>query len=411
MKRSLLVLVLAACGAKQAAVISIPGVDAGPAPPTNVPPTVVAERPCTIDIAKPETFPIPPRLQAIAPQYFHAGGHEGFNDLVPSSKRYRWYDPNDLQTPIDPPGDMEIIERATKNFYFGRNGSELRAARRNGHEAKKFGHPGGFRIVDVTEDRLGNAWVLAASAGSSAYGDLWLMRINPDLTWDENPSALTLGVNIFDAALAVTDDRTVGIVILDRDANELRLSGWWIAPKRDWTGPNKLDSVTLPPMAVELSIRTTVDLAVAWHGSDTLAIAWRPLAPKEGEIVDAGSKAKPPTKPVSAAVRIFLARAWENAVAPPMIHPTVAAPLGGVSGIGPWPLHSNGMRGATLHQQAVFAWIDDGVVKIASPGDATARTVDNGFPRLVFRSVGADLDLLMLQSGGPQKMVRLGCAP
>lgn len=403
-----------ACEPKPPAVVSIAGVDAGPAPLALIVVADASAPPCTLDVSATKAFTIPPALAAIAPQYFHPGGRDGFNDLVPGSRRYRWYDPSDLQIAVEPPGDMAMIARSTKSFWIGYADSELRVARRGGHDARKLGRDA-LRVIDATEDRLGNAWVLASGSPPRAGGTLYVMRVNPDLSWDQT-EPLTLGANVFDAAIAVTDDRTVGVAVLQRNENELRIDVWWTAPKHPWSIPQTIDSVTLPPMAVELSVRTTVDLAATWHGTDSIAVAWRPLAPKPGERVDAGTTARPPMKPVSAEVRIVLARGFGGPVGPPSIHPTVAAPLMGTTGIGPWPLHANGMRAATLRQRALFAWNDDAVVLLAGPADAASvamkpRAIEQGLYRLVFREQGRDLDLLFLQSAGAQKMVTLGCGP
>jgi hypothetical protein len=366
--------------------------------------------PCTLEVSGPKTFTIPPGLSAIAPQYFHPGGHDGFNDLVQGSRRYRWYDPSDLQTAVEPPGDMTMIGRSTKSFWIGYSDSELRVARRGGREARKLGQDPALRLIDATEDRLGNAWVLASASPPRPGSTLYVMRVNPDLSWDQT-QPLNLGANVFDAAIAVTDDRAVGVVLLERDGNQLRIDVWWAAPKRPWSTPHTIDSVTLPPMAVELSVRTTVDLAATWHGLDSIAVAWRPLAPKDGEKIDPGTTARPPMRPASAEVRIVVARGLGGAVGAPSVHPTVAAPLMGTSGVGPWPLHANGMRAATLRQRALFAWSDDAVVLLAGTADSKPRAIDQGFYRLAFRAQSRAVELLLLQSTGPQKMVTLGCAP
>ena len=69
------------------------------------------------------------------------------------------------------------------------------------------------------------------------------------------------------------------------------------------------------------------------------------------------------------------------------------------------------MRGATLRQHALFVWNDDAVILLAGPQDAKPRAIEQGFHRLVFREQAHDLELLLLASSGPQKMVTLGCAP
>jgi hypothetical protein len=167
-------------------------------------------------------------------------------------------------------------------------------------------------------------------------------------------------------------------------------------------------------LAIELSLRSTTDLRVASEGSDRIAVAWRPLAPKDGEVVDVGSALEPPETPTTAEVCIFTAHP-SGTVSPSRVHMTVALPLMDTSGVGPWPLYGNGMVSATLAGHAIFFWnetkgADQGVV-YATPDDAAPHAVMSGSFRLLPRATTTanSLELLLLRSTGSQQLVPITC--
>jgi len=178
-----------------------------------------------------------------------------------------------------------------------------------------------------------------------------------------------------------------------------------------------IDHVAVPPLAVDLALRSSTNLRVAAEGTDRIAVAWRPLVPKDGEAVDVGSSSTPPLAPTSAEVRIFTAHPRGTTL--PRVHTTLALPLMGTSGVGPWPLSGNGMVSTTLAGHAVFIWHEwEGLapserrnaVVYATPDDAAPHAVIAGSFRLLPRATAASsLELLLLRSTGSQELVPFTC--
>jgi hypothetical protein len=381
---------------------------APPAPASAPAPVAAPTVACRIEIGAPRAIAIPPRLQAVAPQYFHAGAHDdGFNDLVPGTSRYQWYDPSNLDVAVDPPGDIARIARSTSRWFFGyATDGSLRVARRSDSRVAPVAGKPGYDL-DMIETGSYEAWIALADLSQLDVPTVRVVRV--DATLASRDWTLTMAPqDPFDRRFAWTEDGRVGFVWVAQGDGRLSVVASWLGPS-GFGAPNILDSVAIPAPAIELSLRSTTNLRVTPEGRDRVAVAWRPLVPAPGEVVDVGTRARPPEKAVRAEVRIFAA-APSSRPTPPDVHDTTALPLGGVTGIGFWPLAGNGMAATTVSDHAVFFWNDsDGSsaprVVYASPGDARAKAITPGRYRIVPRAA----DLLLLQSVGPQQVVPLYC--
>jgi hypothetical protein len=386
-----------------------PVVVAPPGPvPSSVPsaaPTLVvtkAAAPCTVAIGATSTFSIPPRLQAIAPQYFHVTAHDdGFNDLVPGTKRYQWYDPSDLMTAVDPPPDMTMIGRSTAHWYFGHaSDGSLRVARRTDTKATRI--PGTWlNELDAVEDGSGGLWMAFANLSSLVVPETRIVHVDPTMKITDFNLATTPN-DPWDRRIGITADGHVAFVWVGSMTGGVALMASWLGPA-GFSAPFMLDSVMLlSPDEQDLTLRTTTNLRVTAEGPDRLAVGWRPLAPKPGEVAPPGP---PPDRAASAEIRL-LTTDPTGAVGSRSTYPTRALPLGGTSGVGPWPLAGNGMAAATYGGHAVFFWND-------APRGAVVWTTLGGVPSQVasgfFRIAPRGSDVLLLTSSGSQLSAPISC--
>ena len=366
---------------------------------------------CTLDVGARRELPIPARLAALAPQYFHPNARgDGFDDLVPGTRRYRWYDPAALDVPVDPPPDMAIIVRATKSFYFGwADDGALRVARRSDRKAVAIGTKG-LDAVDAVETPGGDVWLLAARIENGIYGrELHVMHLAPSLAITERVIRTATDDDPWDRRLGLTADGRLAVVWVTPAPDGLEVVASWLAAN-DFAPPARVDHVAIDRDAARLSLRSATNLRVAPDGRDRLAFAWRPIVPREGEKVDLGSQSAPPSRAATADVRIGTTDA-SGATTTPKVHPTRAELLEFTTGVGPWPLAGDGMASAALGGHAIFFWIDGASpnVVMATPGDAKPRVIASGAPRLVPRAARDGLELLLLQSVGPQALLPIVC--
>ena len=364
---------------------------------------------CTPTVGQPWAISIPPRLQAIAPQYFHPSVRDdGFNDLVPGTNHYQWYDPLDLNAPVDPPRGMDSIHRSTTSFFFGwGDGGHAYVARRADTTATIVDT--GLSDLDMVEDARGHAWVLLGRNDPDVMTRVVLLEVEPSLHWQLHVVSTFPSAATWDRRIGITAHGDVAVVWVEPAAGALLLETSWLGP--DGFQPSHVvDRVDVPAEAVALSVRSTMDLRTASDGHDRIAIAWRPIVPKDGEVLDVGSATEPPEHAASAQVRIVTTDA-HDVVSRPTVFATHAMPLGGVSGEGPWPLQGSGMISATLAGHALFFWAEANHVAFATPGDTSPRVALQGAGyRLLPRTRSASsLELLALQSAGPQQVVPFTC--
>ncbi|MEQ1507661.1 MAG: hypothetical protein ABMB14_35855, partial [Myxococcota bacterium] len=94
--------------------------------------------------------------------------------------------------------------------------------------------------------------------------------------------------------------------------------------------------------------------------------------------------------------------------------PVIAMPLGGVTGVPPWPLGANGLAAGRLEGAAVFAWFDPearAVVGVVAQADIPAALVtETASPRIAIPDDGTGR-LLTLWSDGEAQAFGLACAP
>ncbi len=383
------IVVLAACGGSQ-----------------SVDDEVRAPAPCAVTVGPPRTLAIPARLAAIAPQYFHPSTRDdGFNDLVPNTSRYTWYDPSNLDVAVMPPTGLDIIWRATRSYLVGHGNGALAIARRGDQVATPIAAKRQLQIADVVEDGSGNVWILGPALAAK---HLEVLRLAAGAL---RASELAVGTvdadSAFDHRIGITQTGRVAAVWITRATDGVAVMASWLDPRGAFGAPVEVDHQALTPAATELTLRSGVDLRVAADGADALAIAWRPLAPKPGEDVDLGSQTAPPSRAVTAEVRIVIAGV--RGATRRAVHPTTAQPLDFTSGIGPWPLYGNGMIATTIAGHAVVFWIDDGRAVYATASEPP-RTIAAGSFRLLPRRTPAGADeLLLLQSAGDQQVAPIAC--
>lgn len=405
MRHSLALVVLAACASPPSStvVIAPPSAVASPAP------VHATSRACSLDVAAPRVLAIPARLEAVAAQYFHASAHDdGLNDLIPGTRRYAWYDPSDLDVAVDPAPDMTMIRRSTRSFFFGWSETVgTRVARRRDRKATTTSWTG-IADADAVEDAAGTGWLLGASLRPTGPVSLRVLRVDGDLHVSEESVAAVPADDPSDRRIGVTATGRVVVAWVAASARGLDVVATWRGAS-GFSAPRVVDHVDAPAAAGELALRSTTNLRVATEGADRVAIAWRPLVPREGEAVDVGSRSRPPERAATAEVRIFTLDPSGHATSP-AIHAAKALPLGGTTGIGPWPLDGNGMASATVGGRAVFFWIDDPArVVYATPTDARPRAIMEGSFRLLPRTTPRGIELLLLRSPGTQQVVPITC--
>jgi hypothetical protein len=388
MRRAWLLVVSACAG--HSAPVTLPSARASEVAP-------VAPTSCAITPEPARKLAIPARLARLAPQYFHASGREGFNDLVQGTDHYAWFDPSDLDVPIDPPAGWSDIRRSTPHFFFGwTSDAASYVARRGDAKSVKLAAP----IVydeDAVEDAHG-LWLLLGNDSQ-----VRLVRVLPSLE-SSSWTLATKPANEVDRRIAMTSNGRVAVVWVARVSTGLDLMASWLGAS-GFEPAIAIDHATMSAGAADLSLRSTVELRAATD-VDGAAVAWRPLAP-EGR-VDVGSESEPPSHAVAAQIRIVTI-APGRAPTPARVHPTIADKLDFTTGVGPWPLEGNGMTSSSVRGHAFFAWIENGnEVVLAAPRDARPRVIGSGAPRLVTRPSRDGVELLLLSVDG-QSLVPITC--
>ncbi len=398
MRALAVILVVAACGSPHSSAVTLPAASAS-AP-------VALGGSCAVRVAAPRAITVPPALEALAPQYFHPSVDDPFNDLVANTNRYRLYDPESFVA-IDPPAGMNMIRRATKSFYFGWGDSKALVARRVDGKTIDIDARRGRIDLDMIEDARGHAWLLTGGADASTLTNLEVLEISPSLEARSYAVAVSSGVDPRDRRVGLTADGHVAVVWVEGDESGLRLMATWLTP-RGFDVLTIVDGIAVAREAVDLSLRSTTSLRVASDEADRLAVAWRPIVPKEGRAPDVGTQSRPPERGALAEVRIVTFDVQR--VGPVRVHATRAEPLGFTSGIGPWPLQANGMAAATIARHALFFWLDGDRLVLATSTDPKPRPVTTGSYRIVPRAPSrAAVDVLLLRSAGGQQAVSVSC--
>jgi hypothetical protein len=147
---------------------------------------------------------------------------------------------------------------------------------------------------------------------------------------------------------------------------------------------------------------------VAADGARGVGVAWRPLT--DADYTDVGSAMQPPTTPADAEVRWTTVEPGAEP-SPVRRHATTAQPLGGVSGIGPWPLSGNGMKAARLGDRAVFVWLDgDAVMGARAPDETPVELAPTErAPLIALRGEPDALELLLFDSSPRVRAFSVTC--
>ncbi|HEY1955153.1 MAG TPA: hypothetical protein VGH28_06060 [Polyangiaceae bacterium] len=388
MRHVWLALVCASCAAGRPPAVTLKAAAAS----SSVAPSAPRER-CELAFDSPKRLAISPQLARLGPQYFHASTRDGFEDLVPGTSRYAWFDPSNLDVAVDPPADWVTIRRSTPSFFFGWSSDDsLHVARRSDGVTATL--PVSRTDLDVIEDEH-DAWVLAGDREN-----LELVRVRPSLEIKSWPLVAAMG-NEVDRQIAETASGHVVVLYPMHTIEGLELEARWLGPSGFES--MTIDRVAMDDDAAELSLRSRVALSAAADG-DGIAVAWRPLSPKKR--VDVGSRSTPPPEDAAAEVRIISIAPGRASLA--RVYPTVAEKLDFTTGIGPWPLGGNGMIAGSVRDHAFFAWIDRGNVLVATPHDEKPHAIAKGEPRLLTRKARDGAELLLL-SVDAQSLVPIAC--
>ena len=300
-----------------------------------------------------------PELLRLAAQ-FHSYYRGVFLGMIPGSARYEYFDPGDPFTRLVPP-PLVTVERVTQHFLVGTGPApaystvvvdKLTRAAVVVRGAKRL------HVDDVVEAPDKTLWILGERVDTRGdRGDLLLFRGDNALP----PQTLTRSSerSWWNSRLALTRSGQLAAAWIEggaATAGRVSLRLIWMDAAGHERPAIEVDAVTLPPSYADLCVRTGANIVLA-ADSDTLAIAWRPLAPPAGAVADTGDVRHPPSVVFPATVRIVAASPGTK---PRVVsqYPTRVQPLGFTTGIGPWALDPGGAWGLTLDGRAVFLWLD-----------------------------------------------------
>ena len=352
---------------------------------------------CVLTTRALETPAIHPGLLAVAPQYFHAPHRGGF-DAFTGGTSFPWFDVHSLGTPIESPPGSRISASTASSLFPVSGDRQLGVQARAGGAVRWSGQA--LYPEQAVDGHEGHRFVLAHS------GTTWQV-VDFDDANEAHVYDLGVPETTWDVRLAVTHDGQPAVAWLERQGGRLR-----VMLSMDFTGRRtvSVDEVEVPVGVAELSQRTSVDLALTASGPRGLAVAWRPLV--DTTYTDFGDRSTPPTTAAAAAVRWLEVKTNDGR---PTVHShqTRAHPLGGVSGVGPWALSSNGMKAATFGGRGLFVWHDDGAIYAVGSHQSTpvALLPGDGAPLLTFRETDQGLELLLLDSSPRVRAVAIACAP
>jgi hypothetical protein len=360
------------------------------APPPEPPPPPVPPR-CTLAADPPAAVTAHPDLLAVAPQYFHPGHRGGYDAYAGRGDVFPWFDEHDLEHPVLPPAGVRVAA-STRSTLFTSTDGQLGTMARGSREVTSLGRA--LYPVEAVESERGDRWLLARSG--TTY---WIVYL--PATGAPAMSDLGLSERSFDVRIATTSDGTPVLAWLEHEGEHLRVR---VAFAMDPAQGRVVDEVTLPAPVAELSAISTVSLTLAAHASGSVAVAWRPL--DDAGLTDVGSPSEPPGTPARAAIRwLVVGPASASAV---QRAPVTAHPLGGVTGVGPWPLSRLAMTGTTVGGRAIFAWLGDDHVEAVHADEGAPIQVRSreGAPHLAFRAGG---ELLLFDTTPRIASIALRC--
>ncbi len=330
-------------------------------------------------------------LLAVAPQYFHASHRGGFDGYT-GGRVFPWYDLYDLERPVHSPPGSRIAASTARSLFPVSEDGRLGVMDRDEATAHFTDHR--LYPEEAVETRAGVRWVLARS------GKAWHI-----VQFDADDRAVVHELPItpenHDVRIVLTASERLVVGWLERQGGRLSVQLSWDPAG---AGARVVDHVEVPEAIAALSQRSRVDLALASDGPEGVAVAWRPLVDRDYP----DAEAMLPQAPAAAQVRWM--QVPSSAVSPAVVHDhaTRALPLGGVTGIGPWPLHGNGMKGHRVGDRGLFVWLDDGgVLAVRAHHDAPARLADrDGSPLIALR---APDELLLFDSSPRVRAMKLRC--
>lgn len=368
-----------------------------PAPPAEpAPPDPGPSATCTPRVEGRPSPALADALLAVAPQCFHAAHRGGFDAYQGPGQVFPWFEPTDLEHPIAPPAGARIAASTPSTFLVVSPQGELGVLRRGEAHVAWLGE----RLYPESAIERSTGEVLATCRSGSG---LRLARVGRDGRLDVRDLGIVeIGRR---ADLGLTADDRPALVFSERDGGRLRLMVSWTL---DRAGAVEVDSVELPVPVAELSERTGADLTIAADGASDLAVGWRVLA--DASFTNVGTASEPPGAPAGAEVR-WRTISPDGALGDVHRASTVAQPLAGVSGIGPWGLAPCGLKASTLGGRAIFAWVDGDSIRAARADQDAAVDVapSEGAPLIAFRGTDRARELLLFDSSPRVRAFALRC--
>ncbi|CAN5165076.1 hypothetical protein BH09MYX1_BH09MYX1_09810 [soil metagenome] len=348
----------------------------------------------------PKDVAISDELRSVAPQYFNPSSRDAF--AVSTNGQPGFYDPLELTVRHAMPQGMYRFWRTLGETFVGYGADGIRVARRN----EAWSHPVAQQtpnrgLADGARTRNDDIWLaLTDRPVAPTMMGLLLVRGSSGQLFP-NPVGPRHRIERGDLAVGALDDDRIALAWVEPTAGGLALMLTFRDPTgTTFTPPIAVDSVPMDGPAAELSGRTGTELTVVGL-VDRVAIAWRPLLPDAP--VDVGISSAPPQRAVRAELRIVIA---DGVNAPTLIrHGTWASPLGGTTGIGPWPLATAGLVAARIGETAAFAWNDVSgqgarvLATLAKHGLAPLEVAPLVY-RLQFRTTPLGSELLMFAPNG-----------
>jgi hypothetical protein len=371
---------------------------------------------CTLTSTRLPVSPLPADLLRLDGQFFHPRGREPFNDLIPGTSRYAYYDPGHPFARAEPPPGIDRVRWLTEHALVGTgsDGAELLIAPRDGRfQPRRLRGTAGLQLEAVAEARSGAIWILVRQWSRHVQGSDAFALVRGDR--DEAPRSFAAAAWSSDAALAVTASGDVAAAWVEAGPAPgiatLRLA--WLDAARGRLSVRDADHVALPRDAPYVALITGFNVVVAGDG-DGAAIAWRPLD-EDGPPPSTWYLGRPWLVEHPATVRVL--RADAGAIRLVSRHPTRVQRRTLFAGAPPWGLDPGGAWAFSLGGRAVVAWLDQGEPDQASivaalVGDARPTVLDaDGFDtRLEVAAAREDgVELYAYRSEPSLRRFVLGC--
>ncbi len=383
-----------------AVLVSFVGADCGNKEPKVLAPTrdiVPDGAVLSLRVGPPKDLAVPDELRGVAAQFFHPGTRDPFTVSANA-----FYDPLEPTTKNPLPQGMYRFWRSFGETFVGYGSDGIRVAQRN----EPTSHPVAAQAANLgafegTRARNADIWI-ALSDRPVAPTTMGLLRIRGTSGQVfPNPVGPRPRIAAGDIAVAALDDDRLALAWVDPGPTGLTvLLSFFDASAASFSVPIAADTAPMDAAAMELAGRTGTELQLVGL-VDRVAVVWRPLVP-DGP-VDPGSPSAPPSRAVRAEIRIAIA---DGKTAPTVQrHGTWATPLGGTSGIGPWPLARAGLVATRLGETAAIAWNDVSgtgarVLAVSAKAGEAPKEVTSLVYRLQFRTTTTGTDLLMYAPNG-----------